>query len=87
MILQENIKSKCIWTCEGIRGGGIRTAHETIQIILEMFSLSFCTLSSDLYEMLDSVRSDPTLLFCSNLNEQDTVACGSVHTECFSGHK
>ena len=28
----------------------------TIEIILEMFALSFCTLSLDLYKILDSVR-------------------------------
>ena len=35
----------------------------TIQIILQMFSLSFFTLSPDLYEILDSVRSDPYIQF------------------------
>ena len=35
----------------------------TIQIILQMFSLSFFTLLPDLYEILDSVRSDPYIQF------------------------
>ena len=33
------------------------------KIILQMFSLSFFTLSPDLYEILDSVRSDPYIQF------------------------
>ena len=36
----------------------------TIQIILQMFLLSFFTLLPDLYEILDSVRSDPYIKYC-----------------------
>ena len=35
----------------------------TVQIILQMFSLLSFTLSPDLYEILDSVRSDPYIQF------------------------
>ena len=73
IIYQKSIyENKIFQACELQGRGGnqhmdISIAHVsrswTIQIILQMFSLSFFTLSPDLYENLDSDGSDPDIQF------------------------
>ena len=66
-IFQEDIKECVNFRGERNEHMHICIAHVsrscTIQIILQTFSLSFFTLSPDLYEILDSVRSDPYIQF------------------------